>query len=136
MEGSCPDHPVAYHHDNLYSHTKHSCQNLDKFLCFCKSSSSSPFVFSEWIKNISPDVKTGDTADFGNHEGSYYDAMPSVWKKMTVIKIIEVIYVIDRFSAETPHGKFPLTKQNVLYLIRSPPPGPNTQGKNMPYGCK
>ena len=40
--------------------------------------------FSEWIKNISPAVKTGETAYFRNHEGSYYDAMPSVWKKIFV----------------------------------------------------
>ena len=67
--------------------------------------------FSVWIKNITPDVKTGETAYFRDHEGSYYDAMPSVWKNMTVIKIREVMYVIDRFTAETPHGKSPREKQ-------------------------
>ena len=35
-----------------------------------------------------------------------------------VIKIIEVMYVIDCFTAETPHGKSLWTNQNVLSLIR------------------
>ena len=43
--------------------------------------------FSDWIKKIAPSVKTGETEYFLNHEGSYYDAMPSFWKEMTVIKI-------------------------------------------------
>ena len=41
-------------------------------------------TFSDWIKKISPDVKTGETEYFRYHEGSYYDAMPSLWKKMSV----------------------------------------------------
>ena len=36
--------------------------------------------FSGCIKNISLDVKTGETAYFLNHEGSYYDSMPYIWK--------------------------------------------------------
>ena len=40
--------------------------------------------FPDWIKKISPAVKTGETSYFCNHEGSYYDAMPSLWKKMSV----------------------------------------------------
>ena len=40
-------------------------------------------TFPDWIKKISPAVKTGETAYFRNHEGSYYDAMPSLWKKMS-----------------------------------------------------
>ena len=40
-------------------------------------------TFPYWIKNISPVIKMGETAYFRNHEGSYYDAMPSVWKKMS-----------------------------------------------------
>ena len=51
--------------------------------------------FSGWIKKIAPDVKMGETAYFWNHEGSYYYSMPSVCKKMTVIKRREVMYVID-----------------------------------------
>ena len=47
--------------------------------------------FSDCIKNIEPAVKTGETAYFRNHEGSYYDAMPFFWKKMTVIKRIYVL---------------------------------------------
>ena len=34
--------------------------------------------FSDWTKKIAPAVKTGETEYFRNHEGSYYDAMPSV----------------------------------------------------------
>ena len=55
--------------------------------------------FSLWIGKIAPDVKTGETAYFRNHEGSYYGAIPYVWKNMTVIKIREVMYVIYRFTA-------------------------------------
>ena len=31
------------------------------------------------------------------------------------------MYVIDRFTADTPHGKSQWTKKNVLYLIRFVP---------------
>ena len=41
-------------------------------------------TFPDWIKNISPAVKTGETEYFLNHEGSYYDAMPYLWKNMSV----------------------------------------------------
>ena len=41
-------------------------------------------TFHDCIKKISTAVKTGETAYFRNHEGSYYDAMPSVWKNMSV----------------------------------------------------
>ena len=41
-------------------------------------------AFHDWIKKISRAIKTGETAYFGNHEGSYYDVMPSIWKKMSV----------------------------------------------------
>ena len=51
--------------------------------------------FSDWIKKIAPNVKTGETAYFRTHEGSHYDAMPFVWKKMTVLKRIEVTSGID-----------------------------------------
>ena len=42
--------------------------------------------FSFWVKKIAPAVRTVETAYFRNHKGCYYDAMPSVWKNMTVIK--------------------------------------------------
>ena len=62
--------------------------------------------FSGWIKNIPSAVNTGETEYFRNHKGSYYDAMPYVSKKMTVIKIRELMYVIDSFTAENPHYKY------------------------------
>ena len=60
----------------------------------------------------------GEAAYFGNHEGSYYYDMTSLWDKVKVIKRSDLMSFIDRFSAETPHGKYPCTKKNVLYLIR------------------
>ena len=33
---------------------------------------------------------------------------------MTAIKIIEVMYVIDRFTMDTSHGKSPWKKLNIL----------------------
>ena len=51
--------------------------------------------FIGWIKKIEPAVKTGGTEYLRIHKGSYYDAMSSVWKNMTVIKIIKVLYIID-----------------------------------------
>ena len=36
--------------------------------------------FSDWIKNIPPAVKTGETEYFFNHEAFYYEYMPSEWK--------------------------------------------------------
>ena len=67
-------------------------------------------TFHDWIKNISPAVKTGETAYFRNHEGSYYDVMPSVCKKMYVPVRREVMCIIDRFFKESPPGKSPCTK--------------------------
>ena len=42
--------------------------------------------FSSWTKKIAPTVKTGDTEYFQKREGSYYDAMLSIWKNKTMIK--------------------------------------------------
>ena len=61
--------------------------------------------FPDWIKKISSDFKTAETSNFGNHEGSYYDAMPSVWKNMSVPVRREAICIIDHFFEETPLGK-------------------------------
>ena len=63
--------------------------------------------FTGWIKKIAPAVKAVNTEYFWNHKGSYYDDIPSVRKNMTVIKRREAMYVIDSFTAETPHGKSP-----------------------------
>ena len=51
--------------------------------------------FYGWIKKIAPAVKMRETAYFHNHEGSYYDVITSVRKKMKLIKIREVMCVID-----------------------------------------
>ena len=74
--------------------------------------------FSEWIKKIAPDDNTLKTAYFRNHTGYYYYSMPFVWKNTTLIKRREIMYVIDCFTTETPHGKSPWTKRNILSLIR------------------
>ena len=74
-------------------------------------------MFPDWINNISPDVNTGETAYFQSHEGSYYDAMSSIWKMMSVPVQREVICIIDRFFKEAPPGKSPWTKENILSLI-------------------
>ena len=75
-------------------------------------------TFHYWIKKISPDVKTRDTSYFRNHEGSYYDAMPSAWKKMSVPVQREAMCIIDLFFKEGPPGKSPWTKQFFLSLVR------------------
>ena len=67
-------------------------------------------TFPDWINNISPAVKTGETAYFRNHEGSYYDAMPSVWKNLYVPVQREVMCIIGCFVEETPPGKSPWKK--------------------------
>ena len=46
------------------------------------------FSFDECIQNIASAVKTGEATYFLNHEGSYYDDILSVWKNMTVIKLL------------------------------------------------
>ena len=75
-------------------------------------------TFHDCIKNISPAVKTGETEYFRNHEGSYYDAMPYIWKQMYVPVRREVMCIIDRFFEEAPPGKSPWKKQNFSSLIR------------------
>ena len=66
--------------------------------------------FPEWIKKISPAVKTGDIVYFRNHEGSYYDAMPPVWENMSVPVQREVMCITDCFVEEASTGKSPWTK--------------------------
>ena len=63
--------------------------------------------FDDWVENISSSLKTGETDYFWNNKWSYYDAMSSVWKKMTVTNEKEVISVIDCFITETPDGESP-----------------------------
>ena len=60
-------------------------------------------TFLDWIKKISPAVKTGETEFFLNYEGSYYDAMPYFWKKIYVPVLREVMCIIDRFFKDAPH---------------------------------
>ena len=74
-------------------------------------------TFHDWIKKISPDVKTGETAYFQNHEGSYYDSMSSVWKNMYVPVQIDVMCIIEFFAEEAAPGKSLWTKENVLSLF-------------------
>ena len=67
-------------------------------------------IFHDWVKKISPDFMTGETEYFQNHEGSYYDAMSSVWKNMSVPIRIEIMCIIDRFVKRfllvSLHGQF------------------------------
>ena len=67
-------------------------------------------TFTDWIKNISLAVNTGETAYFRNHEGSYYDYMPSVWKNMSLPIQIQIMCIIDCFVEDDPPGKSPWTK--------------------------
>ena len=83
-EDSWMDKQVAAHHDYLYIHPKNPARVwIDSFV----SINLHPhhcMTFPDWIKNISPAVNTGETEYFRNHEDSYYDAIISVWKMMSV----------------------------------------------------
>ena len=68
-------------------------------------------TFKDSIKNISTAVKTGETAYFWNHEGSYYDALTSVWKNMPVPVQREVMCIIERFAKDATPDKSPSTKK-------------------------
>ena len=85
--------------------------------------------FAIWINSIVPSFNTGGKDFLGGFKGSYYDSMPFLFKNITVIKLIEVMSIIDRFFAETPDGKSPWMKQNILYLIRFFFSWPNSQDK-------
>ena len=74
-------------------------------------------TFHEWIKNISPAVKTGETAYFRNHEGSYYDSMSSVWKNMYIPVQRDVMCIIECFVEEAAPGKSPWTKEMFCSLV-------------------
>ena len=71
--------------------------------------------FYDWIKKISPYFSTGETDYFWNHKGTYYDNMPSVWKNMTLIKQIEVMYITDLFVTKNPDGKSSRTRE-IIFL--------------------
>ena len=74
-------------------------------------------TFPDWIKQISPAVKMGETSYFQNHEGLYYDAIPYVWKKMRVPVLRDFICIIDCFVEEAPPGKSLWTKDFVSHFI-------------------
>ena len=95
------------HHDNIYSHPKIPAKVWADSFVDVNLNPHHRLSISGWINKIAAAVKTGETAYFWNHKGYYYYVMPSVWKNMTVIKRREVMYVIDSFTAETPHGKSP-----------------------------
>ena len=116
-EGSWTYQPVAYHHDHIYIHTKIPDKLWTDYFVAVDLYPHHFLSFSGWIKKIAPAINTGETEYFRNHEGDYYDAIPYFWKNITVIKIIGVIYVIESFAAEIPHGKSPRTKQKYLSLI-------------------
>ena len=93
-------------------------------------------TFPDWIKEISPAVKTRKTAYFHNHEGSYYDDMPSIWKKMYVPVQREVMCIIDLFFRKAPPGESPWTKENFMSLVCFFFSRRNTQDQDIPYGSK
>ena len=72
--------------------------------------------FHDCINKISPAVKTVEIAYFRNHEGSYYDAMPSVWKNIYVPVQREVMCIIDRFVEEAPPSKSPWTTKTLVLV--------------------
>ena len=59
--------------------------------------------FSECIKKLALDVKTGGTSYFWNHEEPYYNYMTSIWKNIIVIKQRQLMSVIDQFVTENPY---------------------------------
>ena len=67
-------------------------------------------TFPDWINKVSPAVNTGDTEYFRSYEGSYYDTMPYVWKKMYLPVQREVMCIIYRFVEEALPVKSPRTK--------------------------
>ena len=105
------DKRVAAHNDHIYSHPKHPVKFWTYFFLTVNLNPRHRMTFHDWIKKISPVVKTGETAYFRNHEGSYYYAMPSVWKDISVPVRREVTCNIDRFFKEAPSGKSPWTKK-------------------------
>ena len=108
---------MAAHHDNLYSHPKIPPKVWTDYFVAVNLHPHHRLYFSDWIKKFDPHVKTVVTEYFQIHEGSYYDAMPSVCKKRTVIKQRKLMYIIDRFAMETPYGKSPWKKKNISSLI-------------------
>ena len=96
---------------------KHSYKVWTDSFVYVKLHSRHYFSFADCIEKLSPDVKTVETADFRNHDGSFYNYMPSFWKKTTLMKRRWVIFIINWFDAETPDDKSPWKMKNVLSLI-------------------
>ena len=49
-------------------------------------------------------VKTGETAYLRTNGASYYDAMPALWKRMTVDNRRRVVALVDGFVAAAEEG--------------------------------
>ena len=69
------------------------------------------FSFAECVNMIVPSFRKGYKVYFWNHEESYYDAILYILKILTVIKLRELMSIIDHFTTETPRGKSLWTKR-------------------------
>ena len=74
--------------------------------------------FEDWIEKISNVVTTGEKNYMRTNEASYFDAMPALWKKMTVETRRRVVDMVDGFVATAVGTESPWRKENVLQLVR------------------
>ena len=80
VEGSWSDKLVSAHHDHLYSHPKIPAKFWTYSFVADKLHPHHHMNLHDLMKKLLSAVKTVETEYFRNHKGSYYDAMPSVWK--------------------------------------------------------
>ena len=71
--------------------------------------------FGKWIEKIFDKVHTGETKYYRTNEHSYYDAMPAVWKRVTVERRRELLALIDLFADDS--NVLNWTKENCLKLL-------------------
>ena len=75
----------------------------------------------DFIKKIARSIKTGETALILDPRGVLLLFHDVYLENMTVIKLIDVMSIIDCFAVETPRGKSLWMKQDVfLSFFRFP----------------
>ena len=74
--------------------------------------------FQAWIDKIYDKVNTAGTKYTRTNEDSYYDAMPAVWKRMSIEIRQEVLQLIDKFEKDADENNAMWSKENCYKMLK------------------
>ncbi len=71
----------------------------------------------EWLKKIDAKIQTGERF-FKERDNNLFDAMPAVWRNLSVESRHAVVSTIDDFIGNTPKGKMAWSTANSRKLMK------------------